>query len=203
MDYADQGLKAEDRRATVLEKIHEQILKCEKCPLSRTRKHAVPGEGNPESGIVLIGEAPGRWEDIQGRPFVGRSGNLLDRMLTEVGLDRSKVFITNIVKCRPPENRRPKREETETCSPYIHKQLEIMAPKILMPLGNTAGEWVFGKYGLEWPGATRANGQVFELSTLFGRLIIFPAFHPAAILRNPNQTEGYRQVFKKLKTLVE
>ena len=165
----------------MLKEISEQIRKCKNCDLHTTRTHAVPGEGNPESGIVFIGEAPGRWEDMKGLPFVGRSGKLLDKMLAEVGLDRTKVYITNIVKCRPPENRRPKKDETETCSLYIHKQLEIMAPKVIIPLGNTAGEWLFKKYDLKWPGATKANGQLYELSTLFGKLIILPAFHPAAI----------------------
>ena len=178
-------------------------MECTKCPLHKTRTHAVPGEGNPSSRVVLIGEAPGYWEDVQGRPFVGRSGRLLDKTLAEAGLDRTKVFITNIVKCRPPENRRPSKSELEICSVYINQQLELISPRVIVPLGNTAGEWVFSKYGLEWPGATKANGQIFKISTLFGRLIILPAFHPAAVLRNPNRLEEFQAVFQKLKAVIQ
>ncbi|MBR9681452.1 MAG: uracil-DNA glycosylase [Candidatus Altiarchaeota archaeon] len=186
----------------MLDNLHAQITTCTNCSLHKLRTNAVPGEGNPKSGIVIIGEAPGHWEDVQGKPFVGRSGKLLDKTLNGVGLDRTKVFITNIVKCRPPENRRPSKDETETCSTYINQQLELMAPRVIMPLGNTAGEWLFKKYGLDWPGATKANGQSYEVSTLFGKLTILPAFHPAAILRNPNRTEDFQAVFTQLKALI-
>ena len=181
-----------------LENLHQQVLKCTKCPLHQTRKHAVPGEGNPNSGIMLIGEAPGRWEDLQGRPFVGRAGKLLDQMLGEVGLSRYRVFIANILKCRPPNNRRPTREEVAQCAPYLHKQIELMQPRILVPLGNTAGEWVFAKYGLEWPRITPANARVFTVSTLMGTLKIIPAFHPAAVLRDPNRTSDLRKAFQQV-----
>lgn len=185
----------------MLEKLHSQIVVCVNCPLSETRRNAVPGEGNPESRIVIIGEAPGYWEDVQGKPFVGRSGKLLDKILSEFGFDRTKVFITNIVKCRPPENRQPNKLEKDKCSLYIQTQLELIKPRVLIPLGNTAGEWLFKKYNLEWPKMTKANGQIFEIEG--ENLIILPAFHPAAILRNPLRTDDFRAVFRKLRALSE
>ena len=163
----------------------------------------MPGEGNPNSKIVFIGEGPGHWEDLQGRPFVGRAGKLLDKMLEEIGLNREKVFITNIVKCRPPENRRPTTQETEACSPYLHQQIEAINPRVLVPLGNTAGEWLFTKYELKWPRITQANGQVVTVSTLLGSLKIIPIFHPAAILRNMNRIGELRTAFAKIAELTE
>ncbi|HDR53518.1 MAG TPA: uracil-DNA glycosylase [archaeon] len=185
-----------------VEDLHRQILVCRKCPLHQTRTLAVPGEGDPQAKVVFIGEGPGHWEDVQGRPFVGRAGKLLDLMLGEIGLKREQVFITNIVKCRPPENRRPTPEETVACAPYLQQQLEAINPKVLVPLGNTAGEWVFQKYGLKWPKITQANARVFKVSTLFGTLNVVPAFHPAAILRNPPQMGELRAAFKKISDLI-
>lgn len=181
-----------------LSDLHQQILKCEKCPLHQTRKHAVPGEGDPHADIIIIGEAPGRWEDLKGRPFVGRAGQLLDQVMDEVGLTRDQVFIANILKCRPPDNRRPKKEEVNQCSPYLQKQIQLINPKVLVPLGNTAGEWLFGKYKLEWPRITPANGQVYRVSTLMGPLKIIPAFHPAAVLRNPNRMPDLKRAFQQV-----
>lgn len=184
----------------MLEELHKQILSCVNCSLSEIRKNAVPGEGNPNSGIVIIGEAPGHWEDVQGKPFVGRSGKLLDKIMSEFGFDRTKVFITNIVKCRPPENRKPNKIEKASCSLFIQNQLSIIKPRVIIPLGNTAGEWIFKKYNLKWPKITEANGQIFKLDS--ENLIILPAFHPAAVLRNPNRTDEFRAVFQKLRELI-
>jgi len=106
----------------LLEAIAEEIITCSKCELWKTRKNAVPGEGNPKSQIMFIGEAPGYWEDVKGKPFVGAAGKFLDTLLSEAGLSRGSVFIGNILKCRPPKNREPSRDEIETCTPYLYSR---------------------------------------------------------------------------------
>ncbi len=142
------------------------------------RKNFVFGEGNPEAAIVVIGEAPGAEEDMQGRPFVGRSGKLLDKILEAIGFSRKDVFICNIIKCRPPENRNPHPDEIESCMPWLGMQLEIIKPKILLLLGRVAANTILD------------NRQ--SMGSLRGRIIrwnnydVIVTYHPAALLRNPN-----------------
>jgi len=120
-----------------LQEIAEQVRNCRKCDLWKTRKNAVPGEGNPHAEIMFVGEAPGENEDIEGKPFVGAAGKLLTKLITEVlGLKREDVFITNVVKCRPPQNRDPTEEEMTACSPYLRMQIDIIKPKLIVTLGR-------------------------------------------------------------------
>ena len=146
-----------------------------KCRLSETRTQVVWADGNLGSKLLLIGEAPGRNEDLQGRPFVGAAGQLLDRLLAEIGLDRTQVAIANVIKCRPPANRDPLPDEIEACSPWLQAQLAYMQPDVIVTLGNFATKFI-----LQSPvGITRARGQVYHRN---GSAIV-PTFHPAAALR--------------------
>lgn len=150
---------------------------CSLCSLSTTRTRAVPGEGPDNSRVIFIGEAPGRDEDIKGRPFVGRSGKLLTRLLDDSGLGRKNVFITSILKCRPPENRQPKKGEVKACYPYLEKQLKILNPHVIVPLGNTAIKALLGLTGI-----SRLRGTTIKENGF----VYFPMYHPAAGIRNGN-----------------
>lgn len=181
-----------------LKDITKVVRSCTKCPLVETRTQTVPGSGNSQAKIVFVGEAPGYYEDQQGIPFVGRGGQLLTKKLRELGISRDDVFITNIVKCRPPNNRRPEKKEIEACTPYLNMQLEALAPKFIVPLGAVAGEYIFKKYGLTWTGMLKENGIKRQVSTIFGTLIIVPVIHPAAVLRNPHRTGIFEDALKEL-----
>ncbi|MGC9200739.1 MAG: type-4 uracil-DNA glycosylase [Candidatus Aenigmatarchaeota archaeon] len=170
-----------------LKKISEEIKNCNKCPLYKSRKNAVPGEGDFKSGIMLIGEAPGFNEDLQGRPFVGRAGKLLEEFLKSVGKRREEVFITNVVKCRPPNNRQPEENEIKICaSLYLDRQIEIIKPKLIVCLGNISASYIFKKFGLRFESMNKQHGKVFSISNLYIKTKIVATYHPAAILRNPN-----------------
>ncbi len=161
-----------------LNDLYEQSKNCTRCRLAATRTNFVFGEGNPEAQIVVIGEAPGAEEDAQGRPFVGRSGKLLDKILEAIGFSRDDVFICNIIKCRPPENRNPLSDEIECCMPWLKTQLQLIKPKILLLLGRVAANTVLD------------NKQ--SMGNLRGKIIrwsgydVIVTYHPAALLRNPN-----------------
>lgn len=173
------------------EKLKTEVLSCSKCQLSRTRKNVVFGEGNPDAEIFLIGEGPGRDEDLTGRAFVGRSGQLLDKILAACGFNRKDhVFIGNIIKCRPPGNRVPLPEERAACLPYLLKQIEIIHPKIIILLGATALN------GLVDPKLriTKVRGSWIKWNDLW----TMPTFHPSALLRNPNLKRETWEDFKKV-----
>lgn len=171
-------------------------LQCTQCELCQTRHNVVFGVGDPESRVMFIGEGPGEQEDLKGEPFVGRAGQLLDRLLFAVDLDRHRnVYITNIVKCRPPHNRDPKPEEQEACIGYLREQTRIIRPKIIVCLGRIAGMKLI-KPDLR---ISREHGTWFERKGIW----MMPTLHPAAILRNQSQMEGALQDFiilrKKIK----
>src|SRR6266542_134961 len=154
----------------------DEIRACTACPLHRSARQAVPGEGSAESGIFFLGEAPGYNEDLQGRPFVGAAGQLLDELLSDIGLDRSKVFITNVVRHRPPENRDPLPEEVTACDIWLKRHLEVLKPRVVVTLGRHA----MGKF---FPGESisRIHGKPRKSSGL----TVFPVYHPAAALHQP------------------
>lgn len=176
-----------------LEKIADEIISCTKCPLHKNRTNAVPGEGNYEAEVMFIGEAPGAEEDRQGRPFVGAAGKLLTEALNEAGFKREEVFITNIVKCRPPGNRVPTTEERNACIPYLLRQLELINPKIVCLLGRTPLETLIGPYSI-----SRMRGRVVEkMGYKF-----FLTYHPAAAIYNPQLKQQFFDDIKTLKTLL-
>jgi uracil-DNA glycosylase family 4 len=165
--------------------LNEKILTCMLCPLSKTRRKAVPGEGPTNAKMIFIGEGPGRQEDLEGRPFVGRAGKFLDECLQSIGLQREQVFITNIVKCRPTEkagnwikDRKPTAEEIAACNPYLDKQIELLKPEVICTLGDTARFQVFKRFGLEEDTIGHVHGRLF----LSGNVRVVPLYHPAAAL---------------------
>jgi DNA polymerase len=174
----DSPLALELARIDNLETIARMISGCTRCELSRTRCTTVPGEGNPTASLMCVGEGPGQTEDQTGRPFVGAAGQLLDQILGAIDCPRTSVYIANIVKCRPPKNRKPLPDEATSCLPYLHRQIALVRPKVLLALGGTAAEWLLGtKQSL---GTLR--GQVHR----FAGIPLVVTYHPAALLRNPN-----------------
>ena len=173
------------------DQLKHEVNQCTKCDLSKTRTNAVFGEGASHAEIMCIGEGPGYYEDQQGRPFVGKSGQLLDKILDVCGLNRKEhVFIGNIVKCRPPNNRDPLPEERETCIPYLYKQIEMIDPKIIILLGATALK------GLIDPNAriTKVRGEWMN----WNNRLVMPTFHPSALLRNEKLKRPAWEDFKKV-----
>ena len=174
-----------------IDSIRSRVISCTKCSLSNTRTNAVPGKGNPKAEILFIGEAPGRSEDLKGEPFVGSAGKILSEVLDSVGLSRDDVYITNVIKCRPPNNRIPLQEEKDACNQYLEKELEIIKPKIICIMGNTA-------YGslLNGNSITKNRGKIIEKD---GQRY-FLTIHPAAVIYN----QELKSVLKDdMKTLVE
>ena len=188
------------RESKELEKIKKEILSCKKCPLYKTRRNPVAGEGNPKAKIMFIGEAPGENEDREGRPFCGKAGKILDELLEKISLKREDVFIGNLLKCRPPQNRDPKSEEILACSPFLEKQIEIIKPEIICPLGRYSMKFIFEKYGLkdELDSISKIHGKVFEVRTLFQKVKIIPFYHPAVCTYNPRMREILEQDYKIL-----
>ncbi len=173
-----------------LEKIAKEIAKCRKCRLWKCRNRTVPGYGNKKARIMFIGEAPGRNEDLHGRPFVGGSGKFLTEALESIKLTREDVFVTSVLKCRPPDNRNPKKDEEAACMPYLLKQIEIINPKVIVLLGNTAMKAILG---------------YDKVMTHHGCLIkkdkrkYIPTLHPAAVMRMKKYKKTFMGDFKKIK----
>jgi DNA polymerase len=173
------------------EELETACRDCHKCDLCKTRTNLVFGDGNKDAEILFIGEGPGEQEDLQGKPFVGRSGKLLDKMLLAVGLDRSKIYIANIVKCRPPKNRDPLPKEQELCINWLRNQVKIMRPKIIVCLGRISGMKIIKSdlHIMKEHGIFTERGGVYMMAML----------HPAAILRNPNNKPAAFQDFLTLR----
>ncbi len=183
----------------LLNVVAAEVVICIKCDLWKTRKKAVPGIGNTETKVLLIGEAPGGSEDIKGEPFVGSAGKFLDELLIEAGLSRKDVFITNIVKCRPPENRDPSTEEIETCTPYLNRQISIIEPKLIVTLGKHSTDYVFSKANIPFRSITQAHGKTYELSIYGMKITVFPTFHPAAALYSAGYKDELLKDFRQLR----
>ncbi|HWX39172.1 MAG TPA: uracil-DNA glycosylase [Candidatus Sulfotelmatobacter sp.] len=161
-----------------IERIREDLGECTRCRLHKRRNKIVFGAGNPRAELVFVGEGPGHDEDVQGLPFVGRAGKLLTQMIEAMGLRRDDVYICNVVKCRPPENRKPEDDEVATCSPYLYRQLEVIAPKAIVCLGATAAQALLKTKD----SISRYRGQWFD----FRGTKLLVTYHPAYLLRNPN-----------------
>ncbi len=177
-----------------LDQVADLVRNCTDCPLSGGRTNAVPGEGNPQAEVMFIGEGPGFQEDRQGRPFVGPAGKLLDGLLASIGTNREDVFIANVVKCRPPDNRDPAPAEMAACTKYLDRQIELVNPKLIVTLGRFA----FGRY-FPGEGITKARGKLREKD---GRNI-FPVLHPAAVLRREELRPTMIDDFKAISEILE
>jgi DNA polymerase len=189
-----------DRAAAIarLPMLAQEVAACTKCILHETRKQTVFSRGNPEARLVFVGEAPGADEDAEGIPFVGRAGQLLDKMIAAMGLSpENDVYVCNIIKCRPPGNRRPEQEETDTCIPYLHEQLAAVAPKVIVALGNTAVGTLLGtKMGI-----TKIRGQ---WKTYRGSTLVMPTYHPSYLLRpSPQQIQAKREAWEDLQAVMK
>lgn len=156
---------------------------CTRCRLHRGRTHVVFGEGNPHSPVVFIGEGPGEQEDLTGRPFVGRAGQLLDKILAAAGIPRESVYITNMVKCRPPGNRNPQPDEIEACWPFLEQQLRLLRPRVIVALGNVPAQFFLKTR----EGITKLRGKFYPWKA---GIEVFPMFHPSFLLRNPSREPG-------------
>ena len=176
------------------EELRQKCMGCRACALAETRTNVVFGVGSPEAEVLFIGEAPGANEDAQGEPFVGRAGKLLDDMLAMIGLDRSRIYITNSVKCRPPQNRDPLNTEKDACRGFLRRQVELMRPKIIVCLGRiSAAEIIKEDFKI-----TQEHGQFFER----GGIQMMALYHPAALLRDPRKKPETFEDLKKLQAKI-
>jgi len=184
----------DSEQKSALEAIHEKVRRCTLCPLHTGRTKAVPGAGPADAQIMFVGEAPGFHEDQQGIPFVGAAGNFLNELLEKVGIDRKTVYITNVIKCRPPGNRDPQVDEVAACKPYLDRQIEVIRPKIIVTLGrySMARAYPDEKISYVHGQARRVNGLVY-----------FPMYHPAAALHQPSLKPTVENDFLKLKQLLD
>lgn len=190
-DYPDEPWVSAASAPELYDRIHE----CLKCTLGHTRTKFVFGTGNPHADVMFIGEAPGADEDAQGEPFVGRAGQLLNKIIEAVGMKREEVYICNILKCRPPNNRDPLPTEMETCSPYLMKQIELVNPKFIICLGRISAQWLL--HTNESLSTLRGRTHPFRGSTLI------VTYHPAALLRNPGWKRPAWEDMKMFKELYE
>jgi DNA polymerase len=173
-----------------LEEYKREIENCKKCQLGNNRKNFVFGDGNANADIMFVGEAPGATEDETGITFVGKAGKLLDKLLMDINLSRDDIFIANVLKCRPPRNRDPLPDEIATCEPYLHKQISLIKPKVIVALGRIAGKTLIKKeLSL---GSMRGNTYKYQ------NVDLYVTYHPAAILRNPNWKESITSDFKMI-----
>lgn len=177
-----------------LQEVHSQIRRCRQCPLGRARTKAVPGEGASDASVMFVGEAPGREEDQQGRPFVGPAGRLLTNLLKTIDLDRRDVFITNVVKCRPPENRDPLPEEIATCNEYLLAQIALITPKVICTLGRFAGQTLIDKS----LSVSREHGKARRISGI----LYVPLYHPAAALHQASLIDPLEADMRQLRQIL-
>lgn len=181
---------------TPLQELAQSLHDCDRCKLSKLgRKQVVFGVGNPHAAIMFVGEAPGFYEDQQGEPFVGAAGKLLNDLLQSAGLSRSDIYIANVIKCRPPNNRDPEQDEVETCKPFLMQQIAAIGPQLVCSLGNWATQTLLERK----VGITKVRGQIFPLKDF----VLFPLLHPAAALHQGNLLQPLREDFKKLKAYID
>ena len=169
-----------------LQEIREKVLVCEKCPLCKTRTNIVFSDGTPNPKLMLIGEAPGFYEDQQGKPFVGKAGQLLDKIFASVGFSRKDIYICNTLKCRPPDNRNPLPDEKEACWEYLKAQIDIIQPKIILLCGNVAVQSILPNIG----GITKIRGKWYQGGDIVHGAKLMPIFHPSYLLRNDSREKG-------------
>lgn len=185
-----------------MEMLTKEIANCKQCELWRTRTHPVVGEGCLTAKLFFIGEAPGFHEDKQGCPFVGRAGGILDDLIESVGLKRDEVYIANILKCRPPNNRNPLTSEIQACSGFLKKQLQLIDPSVIIPLGSFATEYVFTTFNLPFTKISKLHGKMFNTKTLYTTRTILPMYHPAVATYNPNNKKILLQDIKNVQPFI-
>ncbi|BFI73445.1 type-4 uracil-DNA glycosylase [Nanoarchaeota archaeon] len=186
-----------------INKLNQEILKCQRCELYKLKKNYVPGDGNANTKIVFIGEAPGRDEDMQGKPFVGKAGQVLTENIRNIlNIDRKDVYITNVVKCRPPNNREPKENEIKACSIWLEKQLEIIQPEIIVTLGHYSTKWIFEYFGIKFNSIMKDRGKIYKVNKWGKEVKIIPTLHPASTLYHKEWREIFDNDFKLIKSIL-
>lgn len=181
-----------------IKQLEHVIVSCKKCELWKTRKNPVIGNGSLDAGVMFIGEAPGYHEDAQGIPFVGRAGKVFDELLQSIELEREEVYVCNILKCRPPDNRNPFDPEIKACTPYLDRQITAIKPKVIGTLGNFATSYVLEKFGLQAEKIGKIHGKTFHIKNLLFESRIIPLYHPAAATYNPNMKSVLMDDFKAI-----
>jgi uracil-DNA glycosylase family 4 len=189
---------ATDDVIAALDALREEVERCSSCVLASSRTNAVFGEGDPGADLMFVGEAPGYHEDQQGRPFVGQAGKLLEQLLASIGMTREQVFIANVLKSRPPNNRDPRPEEIDACRPYLWRQIEIIKPKVVCTLGNFATKLLSG----DQTGITKVHGHPRATVIAGHPLYLYPIFHPAAALYTPAMLTTLKEDFARLPELL-
>ena len=189
---------ATDAVIAALDALRGEVERCSSCVLAETRTKAVFGEGDPGADLMFVGEAPGYHEDQQGRPFVGQAGKLLEQLLASIGMTREQVYIANVLKSRPPNNRDPRPEEIDACRPYLWRQIEIIRPKVICTLGNFATKLLTG----DQTGITKVHGRPRATEFAGHRLYLYPIFHPAAALYTPAMLTTLKEDFQRLPELL-
>lgn len=189
---------ATDEVIAALDALRAEVEVCVLCDLHSTRTRSVPGDGDPGADLMFVGEAPGYHEDQQGRPFVGQAGRLVEQLLADIGLTREQVFIANVLKCRPPNNRDPRPEEIASCQPHLWRQIGLIKPKVICTLGNFSTKLLTG----EQTGITRVHGRPRASEIGGHRLYLYPIFHPAAALYTPSMLTTLKDDFRRLPELL-
>ncbi len=189
--FVPEGATAAERLVAV----RGELGDCTRCKLHGGRKHLVFGVGNPNADLMFVGEAPGRDEDLQGEPFVGRAGQLLTRIIEAIGLQREDVYIANVIKCRPPENRNPEPDEIETCRPFLFAQIDVIAPRVIVALGSFAVKTLLGDDSIS---ISRARGRRYACR---GAQLV-PTFHPAYLLRSPNRKRDVWEDMQRVQAIL-
>ena len=185
----------ESKRA-LISALSNEIMLCERCPLCHSRKTPLVGEGSFEARIMMIGESPGYYEDIEGNAFVGKAGGILDKLLAYINLSRDNIYITNVLKCHPPKNHDPKPEEIRACVDYLYRQIKIIQPTMIISLGKFASEILFEKVSLPFSRISDLHGKIFEILASYGMVKIIPLYHPSAACYNISMLDIQKQDIK-------
>ena len=192
-----------ESKEQLMESLSIEINNCKKCDLWKTRNKPLVGDGSVKSKILVIGESPGYYEDLQGKAFVGEAGKILDSLLDLVNLKRKDIYITNVLKCHPPRNHNPNRQEIDSCIGYLYKQIEIIKPRIILTLGKFASKEIFDKFNLEFSRISELHGKIYEAETIFGAAKIIPLYHPAVACYHNEMLDVLKKDFEKLGSLIK
>ncbi len=192
-----------DEKNIKIEKLLRQIKSCQRCELFKTRTNVVPGDGDINSSVMFIGEAPGSNEDLKGKPFVGRAGDILNRLLTSINLTREQIYICNILKCRPPGNRNPLPKEIEACQGSLEIQLKVINPKVICTLGNFSTEYILKRFKLPLSKISAIHGKVYEVEIESGTVYIIPLFHPAVATYNVKKIDEMLIDMKSVSKIIQ
>lgn len=186
-----------------IKNLNKFIKSCDKCDLWKSKTNYVVGNGSENSDIFFIGEAPGYNEDLKGIPFIGKAGKILDYLLHSIEIDRGEVYITNILKCRPPKNRNPMQKEIELCTKYLDKEIELIKPIIISTLGNFSSNFIFNKFKLDFDKISNIHGKIFPINSVNGKLYLIPQYHPAVAVYNSNNINILKEDFKNIKYIID